>query len=720
QISPQLKISAGETSGTLTITGEDDTLFELTESLIVQPGTPANATISDVLLTDGVANSLVLELTDNEELSEVTYAFSSPTIQEFPYEEVTLTATLSAVSGVDATIPFTLSDNAATAVEVSSLEIVIPAGELSGSITVSTTEALNDDDVEILEPIIFTFGTITNATSSTTDITLNLESDDDPTITAIGTTGDVTSQVEDGAFEITASINLPTSREVTIPFTFGGDAVFNEDYNVDFEGKDDSFLIKSVTSYRDFIYLDDGKIVVLGDNNRIYIYSSSGEEIFDTSIDQIENEYHSAENLIQDGNNIYFKGYQRVSLLNIETLEITPDVLPNLNGSNMSYLNQIDVINNRIHYITRDNNNYFKIQSKTLELDDIIVIAEGTGYPIDGFDGLVVDSNENIYYTRNDGIFIENENNQFVRAEVFNNGSFNINSIQIKNDVIYGKLYNYNNQTWSIVRFDQALTTYQALDYNIEDGQEITDFSISDNGQLAISTNGSNYNYKNIYGINATPKISILPGQTSGTFTISGEDDTLYEFTESLIVQAGTPVNGIFSDNLITEGVANPVTLELTDNDALSEVTYAFSSPTIQEFPYEDVTLTATLSAISGVDVIIPFTLSDNASTAVEVLSTEIVVLAGQQTGSITVSTTEALDDDVVEILEPIVFTFGTISNATSEVTDITLNLESDDNPTITAIGTTDDIITQVEDGSFEITASINLPTSKEVTIPFT
>ena len=43
QISPQLKISAGETSGTLTITGEDDTLYELTESLIVQPGTPANA-----------------------------------------------------------------------------------------------------------------------------------------------------------------------------------------------------------------------------------------------------------------------------------------------------------------------------------------------------------------------------------------------------------------------------------------------------------------------------------------------------------------------------------------------------------------------------------------------------------------------------------------------------------------------------------------------------
>ena len=204
------------------------------------------------------------------------------------------------------TIPFTLSDNAATAVEVSSSEIVIPAGELSGSITVSTTEALDDDDVEILEPIIFTFGTIINATSNTTDITLNLESDDDPTITSIGTTGDVTSQVEDGSFEITASINLPTSREVTIPFTFGGDAVLNEDYSVDFEGKGDSFLIKSSGDVRDFIYLNDGRVVVLG-SQVIYIYSATGEQVADIYIGQIENQYHDADNLIQDGNNIYFR-----------------------------------------------------------------------------------------------------------------------------------------------------------------------------------------------------------------------------------------------------------------------------------------------------------------------------------------------------------------------------------------------------------------------------
>ena len=161
----------------------------------------------------------------------------------------------------------------------------------------------------------------------------------------------------------------------------------------------------------------------------------------------------------------------------------------------------------------------------------------------------------------------------------------------------------------------------------------------------------------------------MLAGNVSGSITITGKSDELYELTESLIVQPGTPSNAVYNSSLTTNGIATPINLEITSDDSLPEATYAFSSPTIQEFPYEEVTLTATLSAISGLDVTIPFTLSDNASTAVVVVSSEIVIPAGQLTGSITVSTTEDLDDDDVEILEPIVFTFGTITNATSDVT---------------------------------------------------
>ena len=237
RVAPAIKISAGQTTASFSIDGVTDGLYELTESIIVQPGTPTNASYSDDLVTNYNVNPINLELINNDDISDVTYAFSSPTIQEFPYEDVTLTATLSAVSGVDVTIPFTLSNNASTTVEVSSTEIVISAGQLTGSITVSTTEDLDDDLVEILEPVVFTFGIITNATSDITEIILNLESDDDPTITAIGTTGGLTSQAEGGSFELTASINSVSSKDATIPLTFLGDAIFDEDYTVNFDSK---------------------------------------------------------------------------------------------------------------------------------------------------------------------------------------------------------------------------------------------------------------------------------------------------------------------------------------------------------------------------------------------------------------------------------------------------------------------------------------------------
>ena len=73
-----------------------------------------------------------------------------------------------------------------------------------------------------------------------------------------------------------------------------------------------------------------------------------------------------------------------------------------------------------------------------------------------------------------------------------------------------------------------------------------------------------------------------------------GKTDDLYELTESIIVQPGTPTNASYSDDLVTNYNVNPINLELINNDDISDVTYAFSSPTIQEFPYEDVTLTAT------------------------------------------------------------------------------------------------------------------------------
>ena len=98
-------------------------------------------------------------------------------------------------------------------------QIVIPANGNSASITISTT-GLDDTEVEIQEPITFNFGTITNATSDTENITLFLESDDPSKISAIATTGLINSQVEDGSFEVFASLEQASSKDVTIPLLY--------------------------------------------------------------------------------------------------------------------------------------------------------------------------------------------------------------------------------------------------------------------------------------------------------------------------------------------------------------------------------------------------------------------------------------------------------------------------------------------------------------------
>ena len=76
-----------------------------------------------------------------------------------------------------------------------------------------------------------------------------------------------------GLLKITASINLPTSKEVTIPFTLSGDAIFNEDYTVSFDSEGEKSVIydSGSQSFGIMKILPDGKYIFLeGQNLRIY------------------------------------------------------------------------------------------------------------------------------------------------------------------------------------------------------------------------------------------------------------------------------------------------------------------------------------------------------------------------------------------------------------------------------------------------------------------
>jgi len=106
QVNPEIKIASGDTTGTVTFTGIDDSTDEAGETIIVTPSTsPTNATSS-------ISEASTITITDDDDPPSVTFAFSADSIEENSSTDVTLTATLSEASGQDVSIPYTISGTA--------------------------------------------------------------------------------------------------------------------------------------------------------------------------------------------------------------------------------------------------------------------------------------------------------------------------------------------------------------------------------------------------------------------------------------------------------------------------------------------------------------------------------------------------------------------------------------------------------------------------------
>lgn len=176
-----LTILAGQTSTSFTVSINDDALDENNETLILNIGTPTNATV-------GTISSQTITIQDNDSPPTVQWSAASQSNSE-SVTSVTVTASLSAVSGLAVTVPFTI-DAASTAKGGAGLDYTFtPASSLTiaaGSTSASITFTINDDAIyETDETIIVNMGTPTNATASGTTVhTITiLNNDTAPTLT---------------------------------------------------------------------------------------------------------------------------------------------------------------------------------------------------------------------------------------------------------------------------------------------------------------------------------------------------------------------------------------------------------------------------------------------------------------------------------------------------------------------------------------------------------
>lgn len=160
------------TSRTIEIPIAGDALDEANERFDVQLANAHGATID-------TPSNAVVTIADNDASPGVTFTKAGQTRPENGVL-VTLTAQLSAISGRAVRVPFTLGGNATEGAEgdyvLGETQIEIPAGSLTGSVTIQIVDDALD---EANEKAIVTMGTPVNATAGVATVfTLTIKDDD--------------------------------------------------------------------------------------------------------------------------------------------------------------------------------------------------------------------------------------------------------------------------------------------------------------------------------------------------------------------------------------------------------------------------------------------------------------------------------------------------------------------------------------------------------------
>ena len=222
----------------------------------------------------------------------------------------------------------------------------------------------------------------------------------------------------------------------------------------------------------------------------------------------------------------------------------------------------------------------------------------------------------------------------------------------------------------------------------------------------------SDYNNDRIQKIQVTPQLIIKAGEDKGVMTFNSIADSADEIDETIEITpiSDATINGVnnFSDT---------VKITITDISDPPDVSLALDSQSIFENSSSEVKLTASIPVISGKEIQIPLLIEGTAVINEEftISSSSIIIDPGKFEGHILISTA-GLDDDLVEIIETIVFKPNDIINANTSQTEIVLNLISDDNPNLNAIEYDKESFAEHE--TVTITAKISEPHSKDVLLP--
>ncbi len=207
-----------------------------------------------------------------------------------------------------------------------------------------------------------------------------------------------------------------------------------------------------------------------------------------------------------------------------------------------------------------------------------------------------------------------------------------------------------------------------------EDGNTVTITVTRSSGDGAVSAS-----YTTADGTAVAPgdyfstagTVNFADGQTSQTFTVPINDDSLFEGNENFSVTLSAPTGGA------TLGTPSTATVTIVDNDTAPTVQFSSSTYSVNENG-GTANLTVTLSAASGVAASVDYATADGTATApadYTASSGTVTFAPGQTSQTIQVpinddTTYEGNEDFTVSLSNPMMATLGTPSTATVTIID--------------------------------------------------
>jgi len=216
-------ITAGQTTTNISVTVVNDSLQESSETIIVTLATPSNATL-------GTNTAHTYTITDDDSTPTIAFTTTSGIGAE-SVTPVSIGVTLSAVSGLDTTVAYTLTGTATgsgTDYTLASGTATITAGQTTTSISLVI---IDDILSEVSETAILTLSSSTNSTLgvNTTYTYTITDNDTDPTVAFTAASSNGLESVTPVNLEV--SIAAASSKNITVGYAVtGGTATSGVDY----------------------------------------------------------------------------------------------------------------------------------------------------------------------------------------------------------------------------------------------------------------------------------------------------------------------------------------------------------------------------------------------------------------------------------------------------------------------------------------------------------